>query len=255
MNNLIRWKKQDYLKLQQAVRDFNRKIKILKKYELFDYNLPEQIKYKEIKKDILTRKQLNQTLSSLNAFQKANALNEVRLQSGEIITRWQELEILKKKPLAIAKIKADLYEEIANEENRMSFKGLVNERIDRLQQTLNTLENYDKKTGESLKYAIDRITKIGNLDYKLKKAQTFRDNFMYALKEGARTFKNYKIFIKELEKIKNPVEFYDYLKNSDTFMDLFVWYKESEGLTYGAFASNEEAFDSALEKDFGIKVG
>lgn len=253
-NSLIKWTKEDYLRLQKATRDFNKKIKTLEKYDLVDYELPDILVYKELKKDILTRKQLNQTLSTLNAFQKSNALDEVKLQSGEIISKWQQNEIIKRKPQAILKIESDLAEEFANEENRTSFKGLVNERIDRLNQTLNTLENYDKKTGKALKYAIDRILKIGSVDYKLKKAQTFRDNFMYALKEGASTFKNYKQFKKELDNIKNPIEFYDYLKNSDTFMDLFVWYKENDGITYGAFASNEEAFNTALEKDFGLEL-
>ena len=202
----------------------------------------------------MTRKQLNQTLSSLHNFQKSNALEEVELESGEIISQWQASEIARRRPQAIAKIQSDLAEEIANEENRTSFKGLTNERIDRLEQTLHTLENYDKKTGKELQYAINRITKIGNVDYKLKKAQTFRDNFMYALKEGAKTFTNYKLLKRELDKIKNPLDFYDKLKNSDTFMDLFLWYKEGEGLVYGAFKDNEEAFNTALVNDFGIDL-
>lgn len=253
-SNFIKWTKKDYQDLQRAARAFNRKIKVLEKYDLVDYDLPDKVVYKDLKKDILTRAQLNQTLTSLAAFQKSKALDEVKLQSGEIISRWQSTELSKRAPLAIEKIKADLAEEIANEENRTSFRGLVNERIDRLQQTLNTLENYDKKTGDALKYAIDRITKIGNIDYSLKKAQTFRDNFMYALKEGARNFKNYNLLKKELESIKDPREFYDRLKNSDTFMDLFLWYKEGEGLTYGAFKDNEEAFNTALVNDFGINI-
>lgn len=251
---MIKWNKNDYLQLQKAARAFNKKIKILEKYDLVDYDLPEKVVYKDLKKDILTRKQLNQTLSSLASFQKGSAIDEAKLQSGEIISRWQLGEIIKRKPIATETIKNQLALEVANEEERTSFKGLVNERIDRLTQTLNTLENYDKKTGQALKYAIDRIMKVGSVDYELKKAQTFRENFMYALKEGARTFKNYSTFKKQLDSIKDPKEFYDYLKNSDTFMDLFVWYKEDEGLTYGAFASNEEAFDSALEKDFNIKT-
>ena len=251
---MIRWNRNDYLQLQRAVRSFNKRINILKKYDLVDYMLPDKVVYKDLKRDILTRKQLNQTLSSLAAFQKGSAIDEVKLQSGETISKWQMGEIIKRKPIAIKTIKNQLAQEVANEEERTSFKGLVNERIDRLTQTLNTLENYDKKTGQELKYAIERITKIGNIDYELKKAQTFRDNFMYALKEGASSFKNYNLLKNELNNIKDPREFYDYLKNSDTFMDLFVWYKEGEGLTYGAFSSNEEAFNSALEKDFGINI-
>lgn len=251
---MIKWNRNDYLQLQKAVRQFNKRINVLQKYDLVDYDLPDEVVYKDLKKDILTRKQLNQTLSSLSSFQRGSAIDEVKLQSGDIISKWQMGEIIKRKPIAIETIKNQLAQEVANEEERTSFKGLVNERIDRLQQTLNTLENYDKKTGQALKYAIDRIMKVGSVDYELKKAQTFRDNFMYALKEGASTFENYKLLKQKLDSIKDPKEFYDYLKNSDTFMDLFIWYKEGEGLTYGGFNSNEEAFNSALEKDFEITL-
>ena len=86
----------------------------------------------------------------------------------------------------------------------------------------------------------------------MKKAQTFKDNFMYALKEGASTFKNYKLFYNNLKKMKNPKEFYNFVKDSDTLMDLFVWYNDETGtLTYGSFKNNEEAFNKALIDDFG----
>ena len=132
---------------------------------------------------------------------------------------------------------------------------MKNERIDRLETTLETLQNFQTKKGQSLRYSLDRIRKIGNVDYKLKKAETFRENFMTALKEGAGNFDNYKMFEKDLKKIKNPQDFYNYVKNSDTFMDIFVWYNDEGGaIVYGNFKNNEDAFNRALVEDFNYNI-
>ena len=56
----------------------------------------------------------------------------------------------------------------------------------------------------------------------------------------------------ELDKIKNPTKFYEYVSKSPTLMDLFLWYKETDVLFYGAFSSNQEAFDSSLLFQLGI---
>ena len=56
----------------------------------------------------------------------------------------------------------------------------------------------------------------------------------------------------QLDKIKNPSKFYEYVKRSPVLMDLFLWYKESDSLFYGGFDDNEDAFDSTLMFHLGI---
>ena len=92
---------------------------------------------------------------------------------------------------------------------------------------------------------------VGRSDYKLSKDMQFMKNFYTAL-EGISNFQNYDILKRELDKIKNPSKFYEYVKKSPVLMDLFLWYKESDSLFYGGYSDNQEAFDSTLLFHLGI---
>lgn len=255
MNNkeyLIKWTRKDYNNLKKAVNQFNKKIREVEKLNK-DLDLPNVISYQDVKSDILTRKQLNQTINSLNRSRFKNAFDEIILSSGESISRWEYRDILKKQPIAIEKVQKSLEEEYLKLPKE--FKGLKNDRIQKLEATLRTIQNFQNKSGDSLRYSINRIRKLGQVDYEMKKAQTFRENFLNSIKEGASSFKNYKMFYDDLKKIKNPKEFYDYVKNSDTLMDIFIWYNDETGtLQYGSFKNNEDAFNNALVNDFGYNL-
>ena len=97
----------------------------------------------------------------------------------------------------------------------------------------------------------ERIFHIGRSDYALSKDKLFMENFYKAL-EGISNFQNYDVLKRELDKIKNPTKFYDYVKQSPVLMDLFLWYKESDSLFYGGFTNNQDAFDSTLMFHLGI---
>ena len=264
--NFIRWTKEDYENLQRATRQFNTRIKLLKKYDLVDYNLPMTQSYQALKKDIVTREQLNQTLTSLNAFQHGSAIDEIKLKSGETISRWEKQEIEKRQSKAIEKIENKLMKEQMKQDMKVGYKGLTNDSIQRLESTLKTLKNYDKKTGQDLKYAISRIMKIGNKDYEVKKALTFRDNFMKTFNAGLSNYENYDLFKKKLDSIKDPQEFYEYISKSEFLMDSFVLYDSkskafsktkkngSNGYDYSAYGSNEEAFNNTLKEVYGLEI-
>lgn len=249
---LIRWQRKDYNNLRKAVNQFNKKIREIDKLDN-NLDLPNLVKYQDLKSDILTRKQLKQTISSLNRIKFKNAFDEIKLTSGDSVIRWEYNDVIRKQPIAIEKVQKSLEEEYLKLPK--DFKGLKNDKIQKLESTLRTLNNFQNKTGDSLKYSINRIRKLGQVDYEMKKAQTFRDNFLLAIKEGASSFKNYKMFYEDLKKIKNPKEFYDFVKNSDTLMDIFIWYNDETGtLQYGSFKNNEEAFNNALVNDFGYNL-
>lgn len=263
--SFFKWSKEDYITLQNAVRNYNKKLKILNEYKLVNYSLPEQKSYQDFKKEIFTRQQLNETLSSLNAFMKSNALDEIKLSNEASISRWEREEIAKRQPIAIVNIEIQLMEEKRKQEEKVGYKGISNDKIDSLESTLKTLKNYDKKTGQSLRYAIERIKRIGSEDYDYFKAQVFRENFMKVYKEGLSNYENYNKLKWRLDRINNPVDFYDYVSKSEFLMDIFVLYdykelnskaKQGKVKEYGfsAYKDNEEAFNKTLVDDFGIKL-
>ena len=67
---------------------------------------------------------------------------------------------------------------------------------------------------------------------------------------------NYDILKKELDKFKNPLSFYNRIKDSDILMDIFHWYKGQNGeiLVYGGFETSQDAFNTALEVDLGLDI-
>ena len=91
---------------------------------------------------------------------------------------------------------------------------------------LRSLKNLELKRGSDFTRMKDRIAKYGNLDIKMVKATIFRENFMEALKQsGAENFENFSVLQKKMNRIKNPINFYEFIKNSNVFMDIFDYYK------------------------------
>ena len=126
------------------------------------------------------------------------------------------------------------------------------ERLSEIRAIELSFEKLESSSGATFERLADRIMQLGKMDYKMSKDIQFRENFYKAL-EGISNFQNYDVLKKELDKIKNPSKFYDYVKKSPVLMDLFLWYKESDSLFYGGFSDNQEAFDSTLMFHLGIE--
>lgn len=104
------------------------------------------------------------------------------------------------------------------------------------------------RSGDFMKLK-DRLSKYGSLDYKYMKATIFRENFEKAMKEaGFENYSNYGILKSKLNRFTNPISFYNFVKNSDVFMDIFIYYKPNDNVKYGNFNSDEERFNYALEQ-------
>lgn len=245
MDSLIRWKKGDYIKLGQAVSRFNKIINKLEK-ENVTY-LPELQNYKEIKNKITSRKELNRIIKALKRADEENLLKKKYFDSGEAVSSWEFSEINKAKRRAFRNLAIE-------RENILSSRqsiGMGDERLSEIRAIENSFLTLPYRTGSDLKRVINRIFSVGRSDYRLSKDEMFRKNFYKAL-EGISNFQNYEILKKELDKIKNPTRFYEYVNKSPVLMDLFLWYKESDSLFYGSFSNNEEAFNSALMFHLGI---
>lgn len=248
MDSLIRWKKGDYIKLGQAVSRFN---KIVSEIETDERKfLPELQDYTDIRDKITTRKELNRIISALRRANEENLLQTRVFDSGEEISKWEFSEINKAKRRALRNLERERAR--INAEN--TSLGMGNERLSEINAIERSFENLGSRTGNDLKRVINRIMNVGRSDYKMAQDKLFQENFYKAL-EGISNFQNYDVLKKELDKIKNPSRFYEYVKQSPVLMDLFLWYKESDTIFYGAFSDNQEAFNSTLLFHLGINEG
>ena len=245
MDSLIRWKKGDYIKLGQAVSRFNKIINSLDVDER-EY-LPELRDYKDMKEHITSRKELNRVINALKRANEENLLATRTFDSGEEISKWEFSELNKAKRRALRNLNVERTNILQGRESI----GMGDERLSEIQAIEDSFERLNEKTGSDLKRLKSRIMSVGRSDYKLSKDVQFRENFYTAL-EGISNFQNYDILKRELDKIKNPSKFYEYVKRSPVLMDLFLWYKESDSLFYGGFSDNQEAFDSTLLFHLGI---
>lgn len=245
MDSYIRWKRSDYMKLSHAVRRFNNLVEKLDN-EAISY-LPESKAYSDIKKHITTRKELNRVLNSLNRANEENLIGTQRLSSGEELSKWEMHELNLARNRALRNLQKEK-ETILGERESI---GMGDERLSEIRAIERSFENVNNVKGNELKNLIKRIMNVGRSDYKMGKAELFRKNFYKAL-DGISNFQNYEVLKKELDKIKNPEAFYEYVKKSPILMDLFLWYKESDTLFYGGFMDNEDAFDSTLIFHLGI---
>ena len=247
--NLIKWRKQDYNRLHYAVNKFNKIREKLLTEENKSY-LPTMKEYKDIKKHIVSRNELNRVIKDLKRFSEENAV-KVTTQGGQDLTRWEFTSLKRARQRALNNLAKEEGQIVLGRESI----GMGDERLREIEATRNSLLKLETKKGSDFERIASRLEFVGRKDYKLARDKMFRDNFYKALEE-LKDYENYDILVKHLSKIKNPTKFYEYIRDNSTIMsDLFKWYKDEKGtLIYGGFTSNQEAFNTALEKDFGIDI-
>lgn len=241
-DSLIRWKRSDYVKLGKAVSSFNKKIRELEVDEA--KYLPELKDYKELKNEILSRKELNRIINSLRRFSIEGMDKKITIPSGEELTKWEYQELKYARNRAIRRL--ELEKEQIEEGNK--FIGMGDERISYINAAINNIKSLEQYRGSSFKNISARINILGSKDYNLKQAKLYKENFLNALEEMS-TYDNFDKLINKLKSIKNPISFYEYVSQNEILQDLFLYYKDkAEAQTYGGFASNQDAFDTALEQ-------
>lgn len=243
--SVIRWTRSDYGKLSYAVRQFNKTVREL---ESLDKNvLPPEFTYKELKDTIYSRRELNRVLKSLRRFGRESQQKIVELPSGEGITKWELSELSKAQTRAIEQVQQQARGIIESDVNVMGdveFKQLM--------RTKQSIEDLFNRTGSEFRRTAKRTLRWGKSDFELWRASVYRKNFMSALSEMA-NYDNYDVLLKKLEKIENPIKFYEYVQQSDILSDLFLFYKDkATAQTYGGFSINQEAFDTAIFDQLGI---
>lgn len=245
MPSVIRWSRGDYQKLSYAVRQFNKTISEL---EALDKNvLPEGYKYTELRDSIYSRRELNRVIKALRRFTKPSQQKLVQTTSGEVITRWEFSELKKAQKRATVNVTDQAREIIDTDRNVMG-----DAEFKRLLRTKESIDDLFNRRGTEFRRTKERTKSWGKADYELWRASIYRENFMNALEEMA-NYTNYKLLKEKLESIENPIQFYNYVQQSNILSDLFIFYKDkATSQTYGGFVDNQEAFDTALFEQLEI---
>ena len=246
-DNLIRWKRGDYIKLSKAVNKFNKQVNELQS-KGYNY-LPEVKNYQSLKEDIYTRKELNRLINSMKKFNIETA-KKVEV-AGEEMTAWEYKELKLARNRARRYLEGRL--EIQELENPYAKFGLETKEIETTKKTIQSLDKLEKASDKfQLNRIMERINKLGSYDVDMKKAKIYRENYMKLL-DNMNNYENIDILKKKLNSIKNPKEFYNYISSNTTLSDL--WEIEDSkhetnpsGQSYGGFTTNQDAFDTALKE-------
>lgn len=241
-DNVIRWKRGDFIKLSKAVNKFNRQINELesKGYK----NLPGLKDYKFLKSNIYTRKELNRLVNSMKKFNIESA-KSVEFSSGQNISAWEYKELRLARNRAKRYLEGKL--EIQQRENPYAKFGLETKEIETTKKTLSSLNKLESaKDKFELERLMKRIKNLGSYDVEMKRATQYRENYMKALEQMS-NYDNYDLLKEKLDSIKNPEQFYEFISSNSDLPDLFEYYESSpQAQTYGGYDNNQEAFNRAL---------
>ena len=242
---MIRWTRSDYAKLSYAVRQLNKKVSELEKLE--GNVAPEGSDYREVRASIYSRKELNRVIKSLKRINRESQQRIRTLDSGEQITQWELSELKKAQKRAVIRTTDKARAIVESDINDMGDKEFK-----QLLRTKESIEDLFNRVGSDFKRTAKRTLNWGKTDYDLWRASVFRANFMNALDEMS-NYNNYNLLYNKLRSIENPIQFYNYVGQSNILSDLFIFYKDkATAQTYGGFKDNQEAFDTAIFDQLGI---
>lgn len=230
-NSQIKWRKGDYISLGKAVSQFNRKINELQKEESKNY-LPDTLNYTDIKENITTRRELQRVINSLRRFKKEGAEDLYLTQAGEEITKWERRELgieSRTAQIRLTKELKNLYTPKQGEKFSMAQMGSI--RVREIEAQLRNLKQIESKKGYQFERLRQRIHNIGTSDYNMRRALTFRNNYINEMKKYSH-LKNYELLKEKMESLSNPVDFYEFVKDKELVKDLTYqsdeYYKQAE---------------------------
>lgn len=212
--------------LAKAVANFN---KVKDKLEKEEKNviLPESINFQDLNKRIITRQNLNEIVRDLRKFGKGDSLEIYETPSGERITGWEHQKLEKEKSRIIKRLnnKKGIYE-VPNEQGftRVQMGSM---RYQKLLNDIRKFENYQSNVGYDFKEMRNILHAIGDIDYDVRKATTYRENYIEVM-EKYKDFDNYELLEKKMNSLKNPNDFFEFFGKDDTSSDFDLTYQSEQ---------------------------
>ena len=228
----IRWRKKDIEELKKAIKNFNQKrARLIKEENKIDREeryiekTIEKESLKEAREFIGTRKEFNRYISSLRAFSERGA-EELDVkhfeETGQRISKWQKKEISKSIKIAKVRLNKELepYRKIVEGSGGLSKIDMKNTEARAIENRIKGLENYKSKDiGYEFKESYKNLRRQGSYSYTIRKADNYKENYIETMSKYS-SFPKYDEFIEKLKSFKNPVEFYNYIKDKDFSSDL-----------------------------------
>lgn len=241
----IRWDKSATTPLSEAVANFNRKINKIRSEENKDI-LPGNLNYYEVKESIKNRDELYRYIKSLKKFQAEGSEQIVTLESGRQLTEWEYKELKQLRKNAKTRITKKL-----NSIDKVSHPLPFKQQWD-LIDLAHSLDKLETATGKQFERIRARINLRGRSDYELKKAIIFRENYIKEM-EKYKGYANYNLLKDKMESIKDPLAFYNQIKENDLIVDL--QYQSDEHYNQSRFNQfviewgvNEDTIEDSIEK-------
>lgn len=235
----IKWKHGDYVKLGRAVANFNKKRNDLYAKEKALY-LPDVIDYNNLKNNIKSRNELNRQITALKQFLKEGQENPVILEGGEQLTKWEKKEL--------DKMAKRIMKDLSEEESKIdkTKHPFPTQRELEIKAQKQNIKNYSAKKGYNFKLIKLRINNMGSLDYKYQQALRYRKYYMKEMEKYV-NYQNYDLLLKKMESIKNPLEFYNHIKNHELISDLT--YQSDEMYSQNRFNEFVEQWGIKIKND------
>lgn len=226
---MIRWKRGDYVRLGRAVADFNKKISQLEQENKKLY-LPLPIDYQNIKNDIYSRRQLQNTINSLRRFMREDAADLYRTEAGVEMTKWERRELGIKARVGVRNLNRELQPYLVPDESGYSRAQMGFSEPKSIRANIKNLQNIEGL--KNLKKIKPYIDFVGRADYDYKKAYLYKENYFKMLENTFSGLKNYQTLIDYLnQKYSDPVKFYNFIKTNELYQDIYYMYtlEDQEG--------------------------
>lgn len=181
----IRYRRGDIVRLSKAIKKFNRIAE--------SQGISQRYDYKQLKSEIFTRKEFNRQLAKLKRL------------TPETASTWVQDEQKREIRLAKSRLKRKL---------KTTPKGnyMINDEYAAIEGEIKNIENLDKLTPKVREKKIVRIANLAAADFEMKQANIYRNNYIQSLQEFYSGFEGYEKLMKKLEKITNPIDFYEQVK-------------------------------------------
>lgn len=220
----IRWQKSDYAKLRKAVSDFNKKLRRLQKVEYEAY-LPNFISYKDIKSEILSRRDLNNTINSLRRFQKEGAEDIYTTEAGEQISKWERRELGIKSRAIQIRLNKELKELETPLESGFSRAQMGAGRVKEIKNQIKRYKSLEKLKGFEFSSTLRSIKSQYKMN-DLRKAEIYQENYLTMIKKEFSGYDNYEDLVNFVKSFSNPLEFWKAVKDNEKFNDITFMYDE-----------------------------